>query len=67
MSAVALEELLKQLERVLGRLADGSAPLDRLVADHEEASRLLAEAEQRFRAISAEVTAAMPVEDGKPG
>ena len=66
MSAVALEDLLKRLEAVLGRLADGTAPLDRLIADHEEASRLLAEAEERFRAISAEVTAAGPIEDGKP-
>lgn len=66
MSAAGLEDLLGQLEAVLGRLADGSLPLDRLVADHEEATRLLAQAEERFRAISAQALAGALGEERPP-
>ncbi len=38
------EELLASLEQTIGRLAEGTAPLDELVAAHERAARLLAEA-----------------------
>jgi exodeoxyribonuclease VII small subunit len=39
------EELLASLEQTISRLADGTAPLDELVAAHERARRLLADAE----------------------
>lgn len=40
----SVDALLDRLERAIGRLADGSAPLDRLVAAYEEALSLAAEA-----------------------
>ncbi len=48
-----LDELLERLEAVIGRLADGSAPLDQLVAAHEEAARLVEQAEVRLAALEA--------------
>ena len=54
-SEPALEDLLTRLETLIGRLADGRAPLEQLVADHEEATRLLAGAEERFKALAARV------------
>jgi len=45
------EELLASLERTISRLADGTAPLDELVAAHERARRLLADAETRLEAL----------------
>jgi exodeoxyribonuclease VII small subunit len=47
------EELLAGLEQTIGRLADGTAPLDELVAAHERAARLLAEAQARLEALKA--------------
>jgi exodeoxyribonuclease VII small subunit len=47
------EELLASLEQTIGRLADGTAPLDELVAAHERAARLLAEAQARLEALKA--------------
>ena len=47
------EELLSSLEQTIGRLADGTAPLDELVAAHERAGRLLAEAQARLEAMKA--------------
>ncbi|TMC00826.1 MAG: exodeoxyribonuclease VII small subunit [Chloroflexi bacterium] len=47
------EELLSSLEQTIGRLADGTAPLDELVAAHERAGRLLAEAQARLEALKA--------------
>jgi exodeoxyribonuclease VII small subunit len=44
----SLDELLAGLEAALQRLADPSAPLDRAVADYEQARRLLAAAEVRL-------------------
>jgi len=45
------EELLASLEQTISRLADGAAPLDELVASHERARRLLADAETRLEAL----------------
>jgi len=42
------EELLASLEQTISRLADGTAPLEELVAAHERARRLLADAETRL-------------------
>jgi exodeoxyribonuclease VII small subunit len=50
-----LEELLDQLEAVIGRLSEGSAPLDRLVSDYQEAARLLEAAEARLDAATRRV------------
>lgn len=46
-----LDELLGRLDTLLGRLADGRGPLDELVADHEEATRLLEQAEGRLAGL----------------
>ena len=43
-----LDDLLAELERAIGKLAVGTAPLDELVAAHESALKLLAEAQARF-------------------
>ena len=51
------EELLSSLEQTIGRLADGTAPLDELVAAHERAARLLAEAETRLDSLKARAEA----------
>ncbi len=45
------EQLLASLEQTISRLADGTAPLDELVAAHERARRLLADAETRLEAL----------------
>ena len=50
-----LEDLLEHLEAVIGRLSDQSAPLERLVADYQEAARLLEAAETRLDAASRRV------------
>ena len=42
------EALLASLEQTIARLADGTAPLDEMVAAHERARRLLADAETRL-------------------
>jgi len=44
-------DVLDRLERAIGRLADGTAPLDELVAAHAEALRLLDEAEAELKAL----------------
>jgi exodeoxyribonuclease VII small subunit len=41
-------DVLDELERMIGKLADGSAPLDELVAAHQRAVELLAEAEKEL-------------------
>ncbi len=51
------EELLAGLEQTIGRLAQGTAPLDELVAAHERAARLLAEAEARLESLKARADA----------
>jgi len=47
----SFEELLASLEQTISRLADGTAPLDELVAAHERARRLLADAEARLATL----------------
>ena len=50
-----LEALLDHLEVVIGRLSEGSAPLERLVSDYQEAARLLEVAEARLDAATRRV------------
>jgi exodeoxyribonuclease VII small subunit len=45
------EEALAHLETTIAQLADGTAPLDQLVAAHQRAAGLLAEAEERLEAL----------------
>jgi exodeoxyribonuclease VII small subunit len=42
------EETLASLEKTIAQLADGTAPLDELVAAHQRAAVLLADAEKRL-------------------
>ena len=53
----AFEELLVSLEQTIGRLAEGTAPLDELVAAHERAVQLLAAAEVRLESLKARADA----------
>ena len=50
----SVDALLTDLEQALSGLGDQSAPLDRLVADHERATRLLRAAEQRLQRLGEE-------------
>ena len=50
-----LDAVLQRLETVIGKLADGSAPLDDLVAAHEEATRLVDAAQARLRALMSDL------------
>jgi exodeoxyribonuclease VII small subunit len=52
-SALSLEEVLVRLEGTIARLADGTAPLDELVAAHQRAAGLLSEAEVRLETLKA--------------
>jgi exodeoxyribonuclease VII small subunit len=47
------EDLLTMLEKTIAQLADGTAPLDELVAAHQRATSLLTEAQGRLDAIKA--------------
>ena len=47
------EELLTTLETTIAELAGGTAPLEELVAAHQRAVRLLAEAESRLDELRA--------------
>jgi exodeoxyribonuclease VII small subunit len=49
----SFEELLARLESTIARLADGTAPLDELVAAHQRASSLLVDAERRLEGLKA--------------
>jgi exodeoxyribonuclease VII small subunit len=49
----SFEELLADLEKSIARLADGTAPLEDLVAAHQQALRLLAEAQSRLVELKA--------------
>ena len=51
------EQLVVSLEQTIGRLADGTAPLDELVAAHQRAGRLLSEAENRLASLRAKAEA----------
>ena len=50
---VRFEDLLAELEKTIAQLAGGTAPLDELVAAHQRATHLLAEAQERLDAIRA--------------
>jgi len=50
-----LDALLDRLEVLIGRLADPNAPLDRLVADFEDASRLVEAAQAQLTALEGRV------------
>jgi exodeoxyribonuclease VII small subunit len=47
-TAPDLDSLLDELEKTIGKLADGTAPLDELVAAHQRALQLLEDAQARF-------------------
>ncbi len=55
-----LDELLAGLEAIVGRLADPSAPLERLVADYEEGTRLLDAAQGRLDAAAERIARLEP-------
>lgn len=44
-------DVLDRLEKAIGRLADGTAPLDELVKAHQEALGLLTEAEAELKGL----------------
>jgi exodeoxyribonuclease VII small subunit len=52
-----LDQVLDRLEKQIARLADGSAPLDEVVDAHEEAQRLIDEAQVRLRELMARLDA----------
>jgi exodeoxyribonuclease VII small subunit len=45
------DQTLAKLEQTIALLADGSAPLDELVAAHQRAANLLSDAEERLEAL----------------
>ena len=45
------DETLAKLETTIALLADGTAPLDELVAAHQRAASLLADAEERLEGL----------------
>ena len=45
------KDVLDRLEATIGRLADGSAPLDELVAAHAQALKLVEEAEAELKGL----------------
>jgi exodeoxyribonuclease VII small subunit len=47
------EEVLARLESTIAQLADGTAPLDELVAAHQRAAGLLSDAEGRLEELRA--------------
>jgi exodeoxyribonuclease VII small subunit len=51
--SVSFEEVLAQLEATIAKLAEGSAPLDELVAAHQRAAGLLSDAEARLGELKA--------------
>jgi exodeoxyribonuclease VII small subunit len=59
----SLDQLLESLEAALQRLADPSAPLDRAVADYEQARGLLDAAERRLEAARRRIALAEPRAD----
>ena len=59
----SLDELLGSLEATLQRLADPSAPLDRAVADYENARALLTAAEERLEVVRRRVAEFEPGRD----
>ena len=55
-----LDAILDRLEVTIGRLSDPAAPLERLVADFEEAGRLVEVAQAQLDAATARVSALEP-------
>ena len=51
-ASAGVDALLDRLEAAIRRLAAGQAPVEELVADYEEALRLLAEAETRLQSLA---------------
>jgi exodeoxyribonuclease VII small subunit len=51
--ALSFETLLARLESTISLLAEGTAPLDELVAAHQRAASLLGEAERRLESLKA--------------
>jgi exodeoxyribonuclease VII small subunit len=51
MQGLSFEALLARLESNISLLAEGSAPLDELVAAHQLAAGLLSEAERRLESL----------------
>ena len=51
--ATGFEEVLAQLEATIAKLAEGTAPLDELVAAHQRAAGLLSDAEARLGELKA--------------
>jgi exodeoxyribonuclease VII small subunit len=47
------EDLLASLEKTIAELAGGTAPLEELVAAHQRAVRILAEAQSRLDVLKA--------------
>jgi exodeoxyribonuclease VII small subunit len=52
-SPQSFEELLAGLESTIAQLAEGTAPLDELVAAHQRAAALLSEGERRLESLRA--------------
>jgi exodeoxyribonuclease VII small subunit len=52
-SAATFDEVLMRLEKTIAQLSDGTGPLEELVAAHQRAVGLLAEAETRLEALKA--------------
>ncbi len=52
-SDATFDDVLVRLESTIAKLADGTAPLEELVAAHQRAAGLLAEAEKRLEALKA--------------
>ena len=50
---LGFDETLAKLEQTIALLADGSAPLEELVAAHQRAAHLLSDAEERLVALKA--------------
>ena len=53
MSEREFDVILAELERTIAVLADGSAPLEELVAAHQKATTLLREAQARLTTLKA--------------
>ncbi len=57
MSERGLDELISDLEKAIAKLADGSAPLEDLVAAHGVGVKLLAETQSRLAELKARADA----------
>jgi len=62
-----LDAVLERLEKVIAKLAGGSGPLDELVSAHEEATRLVDEAQARLRALMTELDVEAPPQPSPEG